>query len=73
MVLHLAIGCCSLSISLSDIFHDVVEQDIREATIRENLQCWKELNNRHDPFTFAAPGNRIVVGVIEHRQNSTNK
>ena len=32
----------------------------------EKLLCWRELNNSHDPFTVAAPGYWIVVGVTAH-------
>ena len=46
-------------------------KDIWEATIGQNLPCRKELNNRHNPFAFAAPGYQIIVGVIARGQNST--
>lgn len=39
-----------------------VYKDVWKATIGEKLPCWRELNNRHDPFAVAVLRNETTVG-----------
>ena len=52
-----------------------VYKDIWEAacTIGENHSCWKELNNRRNPFAITVPDYKITMGIIVPRRNFTGK